>query len=207
MATYPMLDNKVILRSVAQLKTQFARMRIKIAEETDIHQLDVAIDFWISTASNKNVIRAHIKKVITRNPKMNADRLGAYINTCRKLYACGVRACENPDTFLSGRPMAVIEAPIRTITIKPVKPSVAIAPVKKDPKAEYQEYLKSEHWQTTRRLVLERDHRHCMICRSTKAVQVHHNTYDRRGHEAMDDLITLCDGCHEIFHGSSKLCR
>lgn len=71
----------------------------------------------------------------------------------------------------------------------------------------YQEYLKTDHWQAMRKATLDRDRAACRICRSTDRLNVHHNTYERRGDEAPDDLITLCAACHQIFHDNGKLAR
>ena len=42
----------------------------------------------------------------------------------------------------------------------------------------------------------------CQVCgeRDTR-LDVHHNTYDRYGDEGPFDLVALCGGCHEVFHG------
>ena len=67
-------------------------------------------------------------------------------------------------------------------------------------KLEYQEYLKSEHWQELRSRILERDGHRCQLCGSTENLHVHHKTYETLWHEADGDLITLCSDCHETFH-------
>lgn len=66
----------------------------------------------------------------------------------------------------------------------------------------YQEYLKSDHWQTVRSLALERAEHKCAVCDSTQALNVHHKRYDHRGEEQdyIDDLIVLCQSCHAKFH-------
>lgn len=66
-------------------------------------------------------------------------------------------------------------------------------------KAEYQEYLKSPHWQSTRSLVLSRDKK-CAVCSSTDHLDVHHNTYVNLGHENYNDLVVLCRECHHRHH-------
>jgi hypothetical protein len=64
----------------------------------------------------------------------------------------------------------------------------------------YQEYLQTDHWQELRQKALDRDGHCCRLCRSLDELQVHHNTYERRGMEELDDLITLCKRCHRKFH-------
>lgn len=66
---------------------------------------------------------------------------------------------------------------------------------------EYQEYLRSEHWQETRKKRIIVDNGKCAICGSPNGLQVHHISYDRKGEENVDyDLITLCRSCHEAVH-------
>jgi 5-methylcytosine-specific restriction endonuclease McrA len=45
----------------------------------------------------------------------------------------------------------------------------------------------------------------CRICAATSALEVHHNTYERLGHERPADLIVLCRSCHKLFHDNSRL--
>jgi hypothetical protein len=66
---------------------------------------------------------------------------------------------------------------------------------------EYQEYLKSEHWQEMRRTVLRDAGGRCQVCNSSERCEVHHRTYERVGEEYPSDLIVLCRACHEKFHG------
>ena len=73
-------------------------------------------------------------------------------------------------------------------------------------RADYQHYLASRTWARLRRSALRRARGHCMVCRSPDGVEVHHNRYPHRwGTERRDDLVALCDGCHELFHSLRKL--
>lgn len=65
---------------------------------------------------------------------------------------------------------------------------------------DYREYLESSHWDNIRLARLKKDGYQCQICGSGKNLCVHHLTYDRIGREQMDDLITLCQECHEKVH-------
>lgn len=67
-------------------------------------------------------------------------------------------------------------------------------------KIQYQEYLQSAHWRTLRRKALENAEHSCQLCNSESALNVHHRTYDRLGHERLADLIVLCRDCHAKFH-------
>lgn len=69
----------------------------------------------------------------------------------------------------------------------------------------YQNYLKTEHWLNFRKGALERASYKCQVCNSGSQLQVHHRTYRRRGEELPEDVIVLCDSCHDIFHQNGKL--
>lgn len=64
----------------------------------------------------------------------------------------------------------------------------------------YAEYLKSEHWGRARRAALEYADYRCVLCNSSKHLEVHHNTYERIGTEAPRDLVVLCADCHARHH-------
>jgi 5-methylcytosine-specific restriction endonuclease McrA len=68
----------------------------------------------------------------------------------------------------------------------------------------YDEYLRSEEWLSIRRQVLRRDNFRCRHTGKLNGpgdpLQVHHLTYDRVGHELLDDLITLCRSAHRQLH-------
>ena len=68
-------------------------------------------------------------------------------------------------------------------------------------KATYSAYLHSSHWKKTRSLALQHAGYKCQAC-STKEdiLDVHHNSYDRLGHEDPSDLIVLCRKCHAKVH-------
>lgn len=71
----------------------------------------------------------------------------------------------------------------------------------------YQQYLGTNHWQIVRKHALEAAGNRCQICNSTRRLQVHHRTYDRRGNEALDDVIVLCSECHRLFHEHGRLAK
>jgi len=74
-----------------------------------------------------------------------------------------------------------------------------------DKQRQYQTYLKSDHWKSTRRLMYQKRAAHCKVCFSTDQLQVHHKTYQRKGSERLNDLCFLCDGCHGRVHKVVKL--
>ena len=69
----------------------------------------------------------------------------------------------------------------------------------------YSEYLKTEWWQQRRAKALTEGGHKCRICADTAALEVHHNTYERLGHERAADLVVLCRKCHQLFHDSGEL--
>ena len=67
-------------------------------------------------------------------------------------------------------------------------------------KNEYHLYLKSEKWYSIRQSALEGAGFTCQLCDSKDSLQVHHRRYENIGHEALSDLIVLCEQCHAKFH-------
>jgi 5-methylcytosine-specific restriction endonuclease McrA len=69
-------------------------------------------------------------------------------------------------------------------------------------KMPFLEYRVQPEWQARRTATLARAGYRCQVCgeRDTR-LDVHHNTYDRYGDEGPFDLVALCGGCHELFHG------
>lgn len=68
----------------------------------------------------------------------------------------------------------------------------------------YTVYIQSARWKLTREAVLRRDRKRCVRCHGTYRLQVHHTTYAHFGDEPLDDLITLCDDCHDLEHPGRK---
>lgn len=70
----------------------------------------------------------------------------------------------------------------------------------------YHEYLMTETWRDIRKRVLNRDKRRCRLCDSPKKLRVHHRNYPKVfGEESLNDLITLCEKCHTLFHGNNYI--
>jgi len=65
----------------------------------------------------------------------------------------------------------------------------------------YSAYLLSPKWHAKRAKVLARDRNTCRAEGCGKpATQVHHLTYERVGDELLDDLVSVCDDCHDKCH-------
>ena len=57
------------------------------------------------------------------------------------------------------------------------------------------------HWRQIRSAALARD-QGCRLCGASGDLEVHHRSYARWGHEGLEDLTTLCRGCHELVTGA-----
>jgi len=64
----------------------------------------------------------------------------------------------------------------------------------------YKEYLQTDHWKAMRNRQLKLANYKCQLCSNKENLNVHHNTYENRGEEKDEDLITLCKNCHGKFH-------
>lgn len=67
--------------------------------------------------------------------------------------------------------------------------------------AEYLAHIASDAWKVLSLRVRERAGHRCQLCNSTKKLEAHHRTYSSMGKEYEEqDLIALCEACHEAFH-------
>ncbi|GEQ87434.1 hypothetical protein ULMS_29420 [Patiriisocius marinistellae] len=64
----------------------------------------------------------------------------------------------------------------------------------------YYEYLTSHKWKELREKVKLRDNFLCQECKSEKAEEVHHLTYENIFNEKLSDLISVCSDCHKKLH-------
>lgn len=71
----------------------------------------------------------------------------------------------------------------------------------------YKDYLQSPEWGVKRDAQLLEDGFRCRVCNSPDGLQVHHRTYEHRGHEQPGDLVTLCAACHGDFHSNRQLVK
>lgn len=78
----------------------------------------------------------------------------------------------------------------------------------------YNVYLNRPEWKKIRDKIIERDNNKCVVCSSTKELQVHHKQY-HFSNTARDFvkpwqyperlLITICNNCHNIGHKKFKV--
>jgi NAD-dependent SIR2 family protein deacetylase len=69
----------------------------------------------------------------------------------------------------------------------------------------YKKYLKSDKWKKIKETILDRDCHKCVICGvglSNRNVNIHHLNYENIYDEKREDLISLCNDCHEDIHKS-----
>lgn len=66
--------------------------------------------------------------------------------------------------------------------------------------ADYQSYLKSDHWIELRQLALAAANRNCEICHGEKHLHCHHLRYRQLHDCTKDDIMVLCDLCHHHWH-------
>lgn len=71
-------------------------------------------------------------------------------------------------------------------------------------KTTYKRYLRTQNWQKLRFEVLKRSGGKCERCGyqpyKRGGLQIHHLSYDRVGHESLEDLIAICPRCHMEIH-------
>ena len=73
-------------------------------------------------------------------------------------------------------------------------------------KLSFEKYYHTEHWKKLHAEIVQRDNYTCQKCGKQylthiSFLNVHHLTYERRGEELLEDLITLCYKCHAHVHG------
>lgn len=68
------------------------------------------------------------------------------------------------------------------------------------------DYMQTEVWKKIRRYILQRDGYRCKICGSAHPLHVHHIRYpDVWGTEDPEDLVTVCDRCHNDIHQKGEI--
>jgi hypothetical protein len=73
--------------------------------------------------------------------------------------------------------------------------------IKDDTREKYALYLASREWAVKRRATLKRADNICERCHLFPAKDIHHLHYRNKYQEQPEDLIALCDYCHQFNHG------
>lgn len=69
----------------------------------------------------------------------------------------------------------------------------------------YQKYLQGDHWQALRKQRLKLDKYRCQLCHTKGRMHVHHKHYKGGIYQTtVEDLITLCEGCHKHHHSKEN---
>lgn len=69
---------------------------------------------------------------------------------------------------------------------------------------EYAQYLLLPHWRNIRAKRMTIANGICEGCGERPATQVHHLTYEHRGHEMLWELRAVCDQCHEYLSDAGR---
>lgn len=69
-------------------------------------------------------------------------------------------------------------------------------------KMDYTDFLCTPYWKAISERVKQKAGYRCQLCNSNNDLNVHHRTYENHGDEIshMDDLICICNECHEKHH-------
>lgn len=67
---------------------------------------------------------------------------------------------------------------------------------------DYGDFLRTPYWDAVRCKIRYKYKYRCALCNNSQNLRVHHKTYKHHGYEwfYLEDLILLCDDCHEKFH-------
>ena len=65
---------------------------------------------------------------------------------------------------------------------------------------EYSKYIRTKKWKTLASLVKEKAGNKCVFCGSEKKLVAHHHNYINLYNETEDDLICVCNICHDKIH-------
>ncbi len=71
---------------------------------------------------------------------------------------------------------------------------------------EYYDFLKTPYWKAIAQYTKLKANFKCSLCASKEGLATHHKTYENHGKEHcnLQDLIVLCNDCHEKFHDKLK---
>jgi hypothetical protein len=72
-------------------------------------------------------------------------------------------------------------------------------------RSDYHKYLASREWALLKEQVRKRSGGACERCKVGLYAATHHLTYERLGHERLEDLLAVCEPCHEFLSGKSDV--
>ena len=74
-----------------------------------------------------------------------------------------------------------------------------------DDREKYSAYLCSREWSELREAVRKRANNKCERCMVMPMDACHHLTYERKYQERLEDLMSICNYCHDYTHGKSDI--
>lgn len=70
---------------------------------------------------------------------------------------------------------------------------------------DYKDFIESDDWKVKRKMLIS-ERRVCERCGTDVGLQVHHRHYNKEfGTEKDDDLLVLCEDCHNNAHADLHL--
>ena len=72
-------------------------------------------------------------------------------------------------------------------------------------KEKYGKYLASREWALKKEEVKKRSRGRCERCCRNQSVAVHHLSYQHIYNEPLEDLLDVCEECHEYLSGKSNM--
>ena len=66
----------------------------------------------------------------------------------------------------------------------------------------YAKYIASPEWKSKSKEIKKDFGDRCRLCNRKGILHTHHRTYERLGIEHPEDLIPLCEKCHDSFHAT-----
>jgi hypothetical protein len=114
--------------------------------------------------------------------------------------------CPTPKRDISKEP-DMIRLKELISSLSPDRVAAALDFLERDPTdqpeaVDYNLYLDSPAWKQKREERLRLDHGRCAACGTRENLRCHHVSYANLGSEDVeDDLLTLCQDCHDELHG------
>ena len=86
-------------------------------------------------------------------------------------------------------------------------PSTSEAVLQHIKEMDYIDFLETPYWKAVAQKVRYKAKFRCQLCNAMQGVYVHHRTYSIHGNEInkLNDLIALCEKCHQTFHVESEV--
>lgn len=122
----------------------------------------------------------------------------------RRVMPGGTQRCALGSEGTKADPRAVLEKGRGKLSLPPKEQSVPewIREAMSNP--DYSQYLQSDHWQWLKLTKVKQVGRACQSCRQTSNLHGHHVRYKALFDCTTEDILILCDNCHDCLHAFSK---